>query len=166
MDANANANASINAGTDPTTPTVPVDESAPVVVRLSTTIAAPLDRIWRLHTDIDGWADWNPDVTRAALDGPLAPGVAFHWLTHGLDITSTVLQIVPGARIVWGGPAQGIEGVHVWTFVEEADGTVTVRTEESWAGAPVEAAPEELGGLLRQSLEGWLGRLKERAERG
>ncbi|MFJ4318000.1 SRPBCC family protein [Streptomyces lavendulae] len=144
---------------------VTIDESAPAVVRLSTTVHAPLDTVWRLHTDVDAWPDWNPDVTRAALDGPLAPGATFRWLTHGLDITSTVLQLVPGVRIVWGGPAQGIEGVHVWTF-EEADGAVTVRTQESWSGAPVEASPELLEQALRDSLEQWLARLKERAERG
>ncbi|MER8182345.1 SRPBCC family protein [Kitasatospora sp. NPDC094015] len=141
-----------------------VDEHAPVVVRLSTTIDAPLAAVWRVHTDINAWPDWHPDVTRAALLGPLAPGAAFRWSTHGLDITSTVLQIVPGERIAWGGPVQGIDGIHVWTF-EESDGVVTVRTEESWSGAPVEAEPELLGDALRLSLETWLDELKARAER-
>ncbi|MEV4613569.1 SRPBCC family protein [Kitasatospora sp. NPDC049258] len=147
-----------------TGPDVTIDENAPVVVRLSTTVDAPLASVWRLHTDIDSWVDWNRDITRASIEGPLAPGATFRWRTHGLDITSTVQQLVPGERIVWGGPVQGIEGIHVWTF-EEADGVVTVSTEESWAGAPVEAEPELLGDALRQSLEDWLGQLKARAER-
>ncbi|MCG6495541.1 SRPBCC family protein [Kitasatospora sp. A2-31] len=141
-----------------------IDETAPAVVRLTTTIHAPLAAVWSLHTDIDSWAAWLPDVDRAHLEGPLTPGASFRWQTHGLDITSTVLELVPGRRIVWGGPADGIDGIHVWTF-EETDGAVTVRTEESWAGAPVEAQPAELEAALRASLEAWLDHLKAEAER-
>ncbi|MFJ4696383.1 SRPBCC family protein [Streptomyces sp. NPDC088766] len=140
-----------------------IDETAPVIVRLSTVIDAPLERVWRLHTDIDSWADWNPDIDQADLDGPLLPGASFRWKTHGLDITSTLREVVPGERVVWGGPADGIEGVHVWSF-EEAGGQVTVRTEESWSGAPVEAATEELRQALSGSLTTWLDRLKSRSE--
>ncbi|MEU5298419.1 SRPBCC family protein [Streptomyces umbrinus] len=152
-----------------TTPTHSVDEDAPVVVRLSTTIDAPLATVWALHTDIGSWADWNTDIDSVDFDGPLAPGASFRWLTHGLDITSTIREVVPGERIVWGGPAHGIEGVHVWTF-EETGGatgerTVTVRTEESWAGAPIEERPDEMREALRQSLESWLSRLRSEAER-
>ncbi|MFD8415044.1 MULTISPECIES: SRPBCC family protein [unclassified Streptomyces] len=141
-----------------------IDESAPAVVRLDTTVRAPLARLWDLHTDIAAWPDWNPDITRAEPTGPLAVGAVFRWHTHGLDITSTVLELVPGRRIVWGGPAHGIDGIHVWTFEETADATVTVRTEESWSGAPVDAEPEALGQALRQSLERWLAALKSTAE--
>ncbi|WUR79663.1 SRPBCC family protein [Streptomyces phaeochromogenes] len=152
-----------------TTPTHSVDEDAPVVVRLSTTVDAPLATVWALHTDIGSWADWNTDIDSVDFDGPLAPGASFRWLTHGLDITSTIREVVPGERIVWGGPAHGIEGVHVWTF-EETGGatgerTVTVRTEESWAGAPIEERPDEMREALRQSLESWLSRLRSEAER-
>ncbi|WP_042381787.1 SRPBCC family protein [Streptacidiphilus melanogenes] len=140
-----------------------IDETAPVIVRLSTVIDAPLDRVWAVHTDIDAWAEWNTDVDRAELDGPLLPGTSFRWQTHGLDITSTIREVVPGRRVVWGGPASGIDGVHVWTF-EPTGEQVSVHTEESWSGAPVDAAAEQLGQALHQSLTGWLASLKSRAE--
>ncbi|WKV70157.1 SRPBCC family protein [Streptomyces sp. PCS3-D2] len=147
-----------------TTHPTAVDAEAPVVVRLETTVRAPLATVWDLHTDVAAWADWNEGVDRVEYAGPLAPGSSFRWLTHGLDITSTVHQVVPGERIVWGGPAHGIDGIHVWTFQETAQNTVTVRTEESWSGEPVEARPAELQEVLRQSLEAWLAALKARAE--
>ncbi|MER6314185.1 SRPBCC family protein [Streptomyces sp. NPDC001581] len=140
-----------------------IDETAPAIVRLSTVIDAPLERIWALHTDIDAWPSWNAHVDQAELDGPLLPGNSFCWKTHGLDITSTIREIVPGERLVWGGPANGIEGIHVWTF-EQTGSQVTVRTEESWSGAPVDAAPAELGQALHDSLTAWLAALKARAE--
>ncbi|MFD4241050.1 SRPBCC family protein [Streptomyces sp. NPDC058525] len=142
-----------------------IDENAPVIARLSTVINAPLKTVWQLHTDIGAWATWNTDVDQSVLDGPLTPGTSFTWKTHGLDITSTVHELIPGERIVWGGPAGGITGIHVWTFEQTGD-QVTVHTEESWSGAPVDAAPEELGRALHQSLENWLAALKSQAEHG
>ncbi|ARF81851.1 SRPBCC family protein [Kitasatospora aureofaciens] len=141
-----------------------IDESAPVIVRLSTEINAPLERVWSLHTGIDNWPVWNPDIDQARLQGPLTEGTSFTWRTHGMEITSTVHELVPGARIVWGGPAHGIEGVHVWTFEQSGD-RVVVRTEESWSGAPVDAATDQLAAALRTSLEDWLTCLKNRAEK-
>ncbi|MFJ3231217.1 SRPBCC family protein [Streptomyces sp. NPDC086787] len=142
---------------------ITIDETAPVVVRLSTVIDAPLATVWEAHTNIAAWPVWNPDIERAELNGPLAPGSSFSWRTHGLEITSTVSELVPGERIVWGGPADGITGIHVWTF-EENGGQVVVRTEESWSGAPVEGAVDHLTKALHDSLENWLSHLKSRSE--
>jgi hypothetical protein len=80
-----------------------------------------------------------------------------------LDITSTVEEVDAPHRIVWGGPAQGIVAVHVWTLDARADG-VLVRTEESWEGEPVTAQVEALQGALDRSLRTWLENLKRRAE--
>ncbi|MEE1821286.1 SRPBCC family protein [Streptomyces sp. BE20] len=141
-----------------------IDENAPVIVRLAIEIDAPLETVWSLHTGIDDWPVWNTDVDQARLEGPLAEGASFTWRTHGLDITSTVHELVPGTRIAWGGPANGIEGIHVWTFEQTGD-RVTVHTEESWSGAPVDAASDQLRHALRTSLEDWLTCLKNRAEK-
>lgn len=142
---------------------ITIDETAPVIVRLSTGIDAPLERVWALHTDVEGWPAWHTHIDRVESAGPLRPGGSFRWLTHGLDITSTVRELVPGERIVWGGPAGGIDGIHVWTFERNGDGVV-VHTEESWNGAPVAVAAEGLRQALHVSLETWLAELKARAE--
>lgn len=140
-----------------------IDETAPVIVRLSTVIDAPMETVWALHTDVDAWPDWNPDIDQAKLDGPLTPGTDFRWTTHGLDITSTIREVTPGRRIVWGGPAGGIDGIHVWTFEQDGD-QVAVRTEESWSGAAVHVMPGDLRAALHDSLTAWLTALKTRAE--
>ncbi|WP_327387381.1 SRPBCC family protein [Streptomyces sp. NBC_01207] len=143
---------------------VTIDETAPVIVRLSTVIDAPLTTVWALHTDVAAWPAWNTDIDRTEVDGPLLPGRSFSWLTHGLDITSTVQELDPEKRIVWGGTVQGIVGIHVWTF-EQSEAGVVVHTEESWSGAPVDAETDRLGKALHDSLQGWLAHLKNRAER-
>lgn len=141
-----------------------IDRTAPVVVERHQSVHAPLETIWRMHTDVDSWPQWNTGIDSAVLHGPLAVGAVFDWTTAGLDISSTVTELAPGRRIVWGGRAHGITGIHVWEFEETGDG-VRVSTRESWAGAPVEANPHAMRLALEESLLAWLRVLKTTAEK-
>ncbi|WP_251064402.1 hypothetical protein [Streptomyces sp. ISL-44] len=51
----------------------------------------------------------------------------------------------------------------MWTFTPTRDG-VLVHTEESWAGAPVDANQAVLQAALDNSLDNWLNNLKHEAE--
>jgi uncharacterized protein YndB with AHSA1/START domain len=140
-----------------------INTDAPVITRDEILINAPIERIWDIQTDVSAWPSWQPDVDGAQSDGPLAVGSVFRWQTAGLDITSTVQEVDAPRRIVWGGPAQGIVAVHVWTLDPQED-AVLVKTEESWEGEPVEAQVETLQGALDKSLRDWLQNLKRKAE--
>ncbi|MFI8083969.1 SRPBCC family protein [Kitasatospora sp. NPDC086009] len=144
---------------------VRIDEKAPVITRTDVLIHAPLHTVWKLQADVENWPAWQPNVERMAKDTPgrLRPGSVFRWSTEGLDITSTVQQVAPGRRLVWGGPAQGITAVHVWTFTPTPDG-VLVHTEESWTGEPVTAHQALLQAALDNSLHNWVTNLKHEAE--
>ncbi len=144
---------------------VHVDEAAPVITRRNTVIHAPLRTIWKVQTDVENWPDWQPDVTSPTKDTPgrLRPGSVFRWKTQGLDITSTVKRVEQEKCLAWGGPAQGINAVHVWTFTPTGDG-VLVGTEESWTGAPVVAETAALQTALDASLQNWLDNLEHESE--
>ncbi|NGO06134.1 Shy6-polyketide cyclase [Streptomyces sp. HC44] len=141
-----------------------IDTAAPVIARHDISIDAPLERVWRLHTDVTGWSLWQPDISTSRSDGALTVGSTFHWSTAGLDIASTVYALDVPHRILWGGPAHGITGIHLWTFQPGQHGTVLVRTEESWDGEPVRADPAGIQQALDDSLKHWLGHLKKAAE--
>ena len=100
--------------------TVPtdVDRSAPVVVVQEIDIEAPLDTIWRLHTDVNSWPTWQADITAAHIDGVLEPGASFDWTSYGFSVTSTVYELAEQARVLWGGTSAGITGIHEWVFSE------------------------------------------------
>jgi uncharacterized protein YndB with AHSA1/START domain len=140
-----------------------INSAAPVITRDEILIRAPIETIWDIQTNIEEWPSWQQDVDGAELAGPLAVGSVFRWQTAGLDITSTVEELDAPHRIVWGGPAQGIVAVHVWTFDPQDDG-VLVHTEESWEGEPVVAQTEALQSALDGSLRSWLENLKRTAE--
>lgn len=153
------------ASNQPTTQHVPteIDHAATVVVTREVQIQAPLEIVWRQHTDINAWPTWQTDVETAQVDGELTPGTTFRWSAHGLDIASTVYAIDAPHRILWGGPAQGITGIHEWTFTADGEATV-VRTAESWEGDPVRADTENLKSALDASLGTWLELLRTTAE--
>ncbi|GAA4587519.1 hypothetical protein GCM10023194_36700 [Planotetraspora phitsanulokensis] len=140
-----------------------IDQSAPVLSHHDVDIHAPIDTVWRLHTGIDAWPTWHPDITAARLDGAVEPGSSFTWTSYGFTVTSTIYDVSACSRLLWGGTADGITGVHEWLFVETPGG-VHVATSESFAGAPVEADPDTMRSMLDMSLRAWLARLKAAAE--
>ncbi|MFF0018466.1 SRPBCC family protein [Streptomyces sp. NPDC005374] len=141
------------------------DETAPVISRKSIVVHAPLNTVWKVQTDVENWPTWQPGVTSLVKDtpGPLRSGSVFRWATEGLDITSTVKKVKHGKCLAWGGPAQGIDAIHVWTFTPVKDG-VLVHTEESWTGAPVVANTAFLQTALDASLQNWVNNLKNKSE--
>ena len=92
-----------------TTPTG-IDRDAPVIAHHEIDIAAPLDMVWNLHTDVDAWPAWNLEVTAAKLDGAFAPGNSFTWTSYDFTVTSTIYIVEDHSRTLWGGAAQGIMG--------------------------------------------------------
>lgn len=145
--------------------TVPteVDRAAPVVAVHEIQIEAPLETVWRLHTDVDSWPAWQTEITAAHIDGLLEPGASFDWTSYGFSVTSTVYDLVERTRVLWGGTSGGITGIHEWLFAETPNG-VRVTTSESFAGEPVAADADGMKGLLDASLVAWLDHLKTAAE--
>ena len=152
-----------SSNTDSVAGPVDVDRSAPVVLTDEIIIDAPVVEVWALHTDVSSWLSWRSDIDRAELKSPFAVGSQFEWATGGLDIASTIWQVLPNSRTVWGGPAAGIAGVHVWEFAAEGERTRVVTTE-SWAGPPVEQDVERARQMLGGHLATWLVDLKRAAE--
>jgi uncharacterized protein YndB with AHSA1/START domain len=136
-----------------------IDERAPVISRHSAVIAASIETVWRLHTDIDAWPTWQKAIDRAHLEGEFQPGATFAWETYDLAIVSTVYEVEPRRHTLWGGPSAGITGIHSWTFTP-VDGGVRVDTEESWSGDPVTADVAGMQTALDGSLTAWLEHLR------
>jgi hypothetical protein len=148
--------------TEMATPT-DIDRDAPVVTHHEIDIAAPLDVVWRLHTDVNQWPSWNLEITAAKIAGEFQPGNSFTWTSWGVTVTSTIHVVEDHSHTVWSGPTQGIMGIHEWRFEETPSG-VHVATNESWSGDPVEGDADGFRAALDTSLVSWLGRLQTQAE--
>jgi uncharacterized membrane protein len=141
-----------------------IDRNAPVITRDEIQIKASLNTVWNLFTNISEWPEWHKEIESASLQTSLAVGSIFQWSTAGLNITSTVGELILKERIAWSGLVQGIMGIHVWNFSVIEDG-VLVKTEESWEGEPVRLQVDFLQQALDQSIRSWLESLKGEAER-
>jgi Polyketide cyclase / dehydrase and lipid transport len=142
---------------------VGIDGDAPVRASHEIDINAPLETVWRLHADVNNWPAWQTAITAARLDGAFEPGASFEWTSYGFTVVSTIYAAAERARVLWGGTAGGITGVHEWVFSETPAG-VHVTTAESFAGEPVEADVTGMQSALDSSLAAWLGDLKAAAE--
>jgi uncharacterized protein YndB with AHSA1/START domain len=140
-----------------------INSNAPIISRHEITISAPLETVWRVLTQIDSWSDWNPDIAKANLTGPITVGTVFYWEIAGMAIPSTIGEVVPLRKLAWDGETGGILGIHVWDFQTTAEGT-HVRTEESWEGVSLPAQTKGIQEALDVSLVRWLSFLKTRAE--
>jgi uncharacterized protein YndB with AHSA1/START domain len=140
-----------------------VDGAAPVLAHHEIDIDAPLERVWALHTNVAGWPEWQTEITAARIDGPFEPGTSFDWTSYGFTVRSTIYAVDAGSRVLWGGTAEGITGIHEWLLTETPDG-VHVETNESFAGDPVEADATSMQSMLDASLTAWLAHLKAAAE--
>jgi hypothetical protein len=140
-----------------------INATAPIVSRHDIVVQAPVETVWAAHTRINEWPRWQADITRAALAGSLTSGSTFSWETAGLDIVSVIDDVESHRRIAWHGEANGILGIHVWTFSPNGHDTL-VTTEESWEGPALPSDVGELKRALDISLERWLWFLKARVE--
>ncbi len=142
-----------------------VNREAPAFVQDEVFIEASLERVWAVHTDVDSWPEWQPDVSRAKLEGPLTVGSVFRWRSRGANVVATIQEVEPERRIGWTGKALGTRAVHMWTLTPR-DGGVLIKTEESMEGW----LPSLLRGMmqktLKKSIKVWLESLKRKAEVG
>ena len=127
-------------------------------------IAAPLEKVWAVQTDIDRWPEWQADVSSAKLEGNLEVGTIFRWKAKGLSITSTIQELEPGRRIAWTGSSIGMKAVHIWIFEPRDTGTRVI-TEESLSGWFPRILKIFDPTFLEKSLTGSLQVLKSQTER-
>lgn len=141
-----------------------VNSKAPVVEMAEITIPVPRDLAWSVLTDLTRWVDWNPDVTKMEVKGPVAPGTRFNWKAGGAPIKSTIQEVDSTERIVWTGRTMGIRAIHAWTLRDAGSATQVV-TEESFEGLLASLLARPLRKMLAQSLSAGLGALASECQR-
>lgn len=127
-------------------------------------IHAPIDTVWNIQADINSWANWQPDISEAKLDGSIEPGTKFEWKSGGFKLHSTLEKVITNKIIGWRGVGLGASAIHVWEFSSLENGNTLVRTSESMDGWLVKLFKGMMRKKLNESLEAWLGALKYSAE--
>ncbi len=140
-----------------------INTHAPLVAHKEILINASPEAVWKIQSDINGWKDWQTDISKSQLNGALMAGSVFKWTSGGFAVTSTLQEVVPQQRISWSGKAFGSFAKHVWMFKPQNGGTLVV-TEESMEGWLIALLKPFMPGFLDKSLEVWTKNLKRRVE--
>ena len=95
-------------------------------------IQAPPEQIWRHLIAAAAWPRWYSNSADVVVNDSaelLAAGVSFDWTTFGLQISSTVAEFVPQARLGWYGNGEGLRAYHTWLLVPREQSTYVVMEE-------------------------------------
>ena len=140
-----------------------INPQASLIAHQEIFIQAPPEVVWKIHTDINAWSQWQPGITRANLEGPPAVGSIFQFKSGGLIISATIQMVEPNQRIGWTGQTLGTQASHVWTLTPHQNGTL-LTTDESMEGWLINLLKLIVPKFLERSLETWLQSLKSKAE--
>jgi hypothetical protein len=140
-----------------------VPAGAAAYAEATTTIQAPVERIWSLLTDIDGWPRWNPAVQQARIRGAVAPGTVFEWKSGGMAIVSTLHTVAPLRDLAWTGRTIGTRARHGFELAATQHG-VAVTTRETFDGWLPSLMPRTMSRTLERTLVALLAALKQAAE--
>ncbi|UPK68523.1 SRPBCC family protein [Chitinophaga filiformis] len=143
--------------------TTTIHADAPVITRKSIVINAPVEKVWKIFSDVDDWDTWQKEIVSPALNGQFKEGAAFDWKSNGLTIHSTLNNVQPNREVSWSGPAFGAFAIHRWHFSMQ-NGQTLVLVEESMEGWLVQLLAGKFQSGLDTSIDHWLAYLKVAAE--
>jgi uncharacterized protein YndB with AHSA1/START domain len=127
-------------------------------------IAADVQTVWGVLSDVQQWPSWNKAVRSMSVHGPVSSGTSFDWKAGPGTIKSRIAEVDAPNRIVWTGVTFGIRAVDAFSF-EASDGGTLVREDESWDGLLARLFRSRMERTLRASLRDGLRSLKAEAER-
>jgi uncharacterized protein YndB with AHSA1/START domain len=141
-----------------------INQNAPVIAHEQIRIAADVQTVWDVLSDIEHWPSWNRAVRSVSVHGAVRAGTAFDWKAGPGTIKSRIAEVDAPNRIVWTGVTFGTRAVDAFSF-EASDGGTLVREDESWEGLLARLLRSRMERTLRSSLRGGLRSLKAEAER-
>jgi uncharacterized protein YndB with AHSA1/START domain len=140
-----------------------INHQAPVQCSKTILIKAQPEKVWKILTDINHWADWQTDISQPQLKRELAPSATFVWKTGGAKITSTLHTVEPFSKFGWTGKTFGLYAIHNWS-ITEIDGQTQVAVEESMEGFLAGLLKKSFNKNLEKGMVHWLELLKKTSE--
>lgn len=137
-----------------------INDRAPAQHKEEVSIAAPVERVYGILSDIEKWTKWRTGVDRVKITGVPTEGKPFTWRSEGLNIKSKLHTVKENKAFGWTGKIFWINAVHNWYFDEDNGGTkVTVKESLNGFGAAF------MKKSLIKTLKKDVGDLKSEAER-
>lgn len=140
-----------------------VDKNAPLFGKKEIIINSPVEKVWKIQTDINNWPRWQKNVSEARLKGELEKGSEFRWKASGMNINSILVALEKNKKICWTGKSTGTDATHNWYFEKQGSKTRVI-TEESMSGIFPKIINLLKPDFLEKSLKVSLEELKKASE--
>ena len=132
-------------------------------------IAAPPSRVWRILTDFEKHADWNPFLTKIrgkAVEGEKIEVTLPNPQGGTMVISPTILRVEDEKELLWLGKAEGdtFNGEHSFILTPASQGNVRFIHSEKFTGSMVPMLEGWLDSAVRKYFEDMNQALKSRAE--
>ena len=108
---------------------IEVDSSAECFSEEEIVIDSPVEKVFKILSDINNWPAWQSSVSKAQINGPAEAGVNFTWKSGGLNISSRLHTVNANSEIGWTGKIWWIKAVHNWYLNEENNKTKVIVRE-------------------------------------
>ena len=138
-------------------------EGSLITIEASDVIQSEIKAIWRLMSEVNRWPEWNKAISFARLEGVFVKGTPFRW-TSGVNIRSTLEDVIINKRIVWSTKSVGVKTVQSWEFKKTDEG-VLVFVSQSAEGWLTKIASQAVTKKLHKNLNEFLFSLKHAAEK-
>ena len=135
----------------------------PVFASAEIMINAPIEKVWKIQTNLSEWKSWNSDIQSMQVIGEVGSGTKFIWKAGGITIESEIIEYQPNSKIAWKGKTFGINAHHVWQFTKTEDGT-RVYTEEKFTGFLAWLMPGTMRNQIEKALTHGVNVLKQVSE--
>jgi uncharacterized protein YndB with AHSA1/START domain len=140
-----------------------ISNNDPAKCSKSNMINEDIASVWKVLTNINQWANWQDDISKARLNGELKPDATFDWKSGGAKIHSTLHTVEPFTNFGWTGITFGVFAIHNWTL-KETNGQTEVMVEESMEGLFAKLFKNAFNRNLKKGMQKWLDLLKNECE--
>ena len=137
-------------------------EGSLITIEASDVIQSEVKAIWKLMSEVNRWPEWNKAISFARLEGVFVKGTPFRW-TSGVNIRSTLEDVIINKRIVCSTKSVGVKTVQSWEFKKTDEG-VLVFVSQSAEGWLTKIASQAVTKKLHKNLNEFLFSLKRAAE--
>ncbi len=137
-------------------------------IETTTTIHAPLERIWGILTDVSAYPEWDPSCERIVGSVSLAAKLeVFSTLAPGRGFFVRVTELVPNELMTWSGglPLGLLKGVRTFSLRETGAGAITFTLREVLRGPMLKVFRRHLPDMT-EPFDKFARGLKDRAECG
>jgi len=130
----------------------------------TTVINASAEAIWNVLTDVQNWAQWEPNVTKVEGNAAQGEQITVHTSFSERAFPVTVSEFVPEKRMVWssGMPLGLFKGARTFTLTPVDDG-IEVKTREEFSGLLLPLFRGQIGDL-QPTFDAFAAALKAKVE--